>query len=43
MDGHAFDERGAEVTPDGDWLPTVLPKAYELLLLVVTLTGVRVR
>lgn len=43
MDGHAFDERGAEVTPDGDWLPAVLPKAYELLLLVVTVTGVRVR
>jgi hypothetical protein len=43
MDGHAFDERGGEVSPDADWLPRVLPRAYELLLLVVTLTGVRAR
>jgi hypothetical protein len=43
MDGHAFDERGDEVTPDADWLPKVLPKAYELLLAVVTLSGQPVR
>ena len=43
MDGHAFDERGAEVTPDDAWLQTVLPKAYELLMLVVTLGGVSAR
>ena len=43
MDGHAFDERGVEVTPDAAWLPTVLPKAYELLIAVVTLIAQRTR
>jgi hypothetical protein len=43
MDGHAFDERGDEVAPDADWLPRVLPRGYELLMLAVTLTGLSAR
>jgi hypothetical protein len=39
MNGHALDERGTEVTPDGEWLPRVLPEAYDLLVLVLTLTA----
>jgi len=39
MDGHAFDEKGAEITPGDEWLPTTLPRAYDLLMLAVTLSA----
>jgi hypothetical protein len=41
MEPHAFDERGREITPEGEWLQTVLPKVYELLLIVPVITGPR--
>jgi hypothetical protein len=39
MDGHAFDERGAEIAPGEEWLPATLPQAYDLLMLGITLSG----
>jgi hypothetical protein len=43
MDGHAFDERGVEIAPEGDWLPSALPEAYDLLLVVLTFAGLPAR
>jgi hypothetical protein len=39
MDGHAFDDNGAEIAPGEDWLPKTLPRAYDLLMLGANLTG----
>ena len=39
MDGHAFDDQGAEIAPGDEWLPSTLPRAYDLLMLGVHLSG----